>query len=141
MINDIINGVAAAIREEFGENVKIYAGQVSGSLEKPFFFVLSDGGGLELYRGKRYYAKNRIIVNFMAEGEGNDGAYEIGQTSERLFKCLEVINISEGSVRAKNMNCGVSGGELKFTCEYNMFLYKIEDAESMEELEQKTEAD
>ena len=65
MINDIINGVAAAIREEFGENVKIYAGQVSGSLEKPCFFVLSDGGGLELYRGKRYYAKNRIIVNFM----------------------------------------------------------------------------
>ena len=39
------------------------------------------------------------------------------------------------------MSCGVSGGELKFTCEYNMFLYKIEDAESMEELEQKTEAD
>ena len=136
MINDIIKGVAKAIRNEFGENCRIYTDEVKQGLKEPCFFISTLNPQMKQVFGKRYIISCQIMVQYITEG----GKAECNDVAMRLFEVLELITVSGDLVRGKNMSYEVSDGVLSFSVSYDIFVYKTDEAKDyIESIEQKTE--
>lgn len=136
MINDIIKGVAKAIRNEFGENCRIYTDEVKQGLKEPCFFISTLNPQMKQVFGKRYIISCQVMVQYITEG----GKAEFNEVAMRLFEVLELITVSGDLVRGKNMSYEVNDGILSFSVSYDIFVYKTEEAKDyIESIEQRTE--
>ncbi len=136
MINDIIKGVAKAIRNEFGENCRIYTDEVKQGLKEPCFFISTLNPQMKQVMGKRYIISCQVMVQYITEG----GKSECNDVAMRLFEVLELITVSGDLARGKNMSYEVNDGVLSFSVSYDIFVYKTDEAKDyIESIEQRTE--
>ena len=135
MINDIIKGVAKAIRNEFGD-LRIYTEELKQGLKEPCFFISPLNPQIKQVMGKRYIISCQVMVQYITEG----GKAECNEVAMRLFEVLELITVSGDLARGKNMSYEVSNGVLSFSVSYDIFVYKTEEAKDyIESIEQRTE--
>ena len=135
MINEILKGIAQALRDEFGESLNIYLNEVEQGLIEPCFFIMVLNPDVKQVLGRRYVLNCPVSVQFIS-GEDRE---VINDTGSRLFNCLELISVSGDLARGRNMEYSVNEDILTFTVTYNIYFYKKQKKESMESLKQETE--
>ena len=134
MINSIIDGISISLNAEFGDDYNIYTESIEQGLKEPCFSILCVNPTNELFRGKRYFRKNLFCIQYFPSS--NDEKYaECMEVLERMFDCLEIINVVDDPQRGTKMHGEVVDGVLNFFGNYDLFVYKVEDTTEMESLD------
>ncbi len=146
MINKIIDGVCEKLNESFGDGYEIYTELKNQGLKEPCFSVMCVNPINNQVIGNRYFRNNLFsILYFPAPKEPKA---ECNTVLEKLYLALETIkiketlpdeSIKESLVRGTNMRGELVDGVLNFLVNFNLFVYKVEDADLMEEVIQKSD--
>lgn len=129
MINKITSGISKAISVEFGDNYEIYKESIEQGLKEPCFSILCINPTNDLFMGKRYFRKNLFCIQYFPAT--NEKKIECNEVSEKLFNCLEYINVNGDITRGTKMNCEIIDGVLNFFINYDLYVYKVEEKETM----------
>ena len=131
MLNDIITGIAKALGTTFGSEFRVYKNDVKQGLKEPCFSVLCVNPTQKQFLGKRYHKTNKFCIHyFPASAESNA---EINTVREDLFSALEYITVDGDLIRGTDMTGETDDlGVLNFFVNYNFFVRKVKDSESME---------
>jgi hypothetical protein len=146
MINKIIDGICEKLNESFGDGYEIYTELKNQGLKEPCFSVMCVNPINNQVIGNRYFRNNLFsILYFPASKEPKA---ECNTVLEKLYLALETIkiketlpdeSIKESLVRGTNMRGELVDGVLNFLVNFNLFVYKVEDADLMEEVIQKSD--
>lgn len=146
MINKIIDGICEKLNESFGDGYEIYTELKNQGLKEPCFSVMCVNPINNQVIGNRYFRNNLFsILYFPASKEPKA---ECNMVLEKLYLVLETIkiketlpdeSIKESLVRGTNMRGELVDGVLNFLVNFNLFVYKVEDADLMEEVIQKSD--
>lgn len=135
MINEILKGIAKALRDEFGESLNIYLNEVEQGLIEPCFFISVLNPDVKQVLGRRYVLNCPVSVQFISVEDREI----INAQGSRLFNCLELISVSGDLVRGRNMSYSINEDILTFTVTYNIYFYRNQAKEFMEKLKQEAE--
>lgn len=134
MINAIMDSVMVSLSSEFGDQYKIHREAKRQGLREPCFFIQCVNPTSGVFLGKRYFRRIQFCVQYFPKDEQRGGR-ECCETAERLFSCLEYLDVEGDLVRGTKMRYEVADGILHFFVNYDMFVYKAEDpVPSMEEI-------
>ena len=86
------------------------------------------------YISTRYLRKNHFVIQYFPKSV-NDGDAECNATGEQMFECLEVINVDGFSLRGTEMRFEIVDGVLHFFVDYNSFIRKVKQKETMGSLQ------
>ncbi len=139
MINELTNGIAAALHEEFGDRYSIYTEDVEQGLREPCFLVACVSPKSSLFLGRRHYKENLFLVQYFPESR-EEPRRECMEAQDRLYDALEWITAGGRPRNGTGMEGECADGILHFQVSYNFFVEKTEVGEFMETLTQKTEA-
>lgn len=141
MINKIIDGICEKLNESFGDGYEIYTELKNQGLKEPCFSVMCVNPINNQVIGNRYFRNNLFsILYFPASKEPKA---ECNTVLEKLYLALEIIkiketlpdeSIKESLVRGTNMRGELVDGVLNFLVNFNLFVYKVEDADLMDEM-------
>ena len=126
MINKLTKAICIAINEEFGDGYRIYTDEVKQDLQEPCFFVLCANTENRLFFNKRYLMRNMFCIQYFPESE-EAGNAECMSAAQRLFSCLEWINMDGDLTMGTVMKSEFSDGILLFFVNYDFFVYKTAD--------------
>lgn len=139
MINEVIDGVVAAIRAEWPD-VPIYTGEVAQGLEEPCFSVRCIRPRQKQVVGRRYFKSHRLRIYYFPN-PGYEAWREIQAVYERLFSVLELISCGGDMIRGTDMDTHIEDDVGIFMVNYDFFVHRTpEDEAEMEELEQMISA-
>lgn len=133
MIKKIIDGILAALSEEFGDEYTLYTESVMQGMKEPCFFVFCISPNTRVFRGRRYYHENQFAIQYLTAAD--EPRIECTNVAERLFACLELITVDGDLMRGTDMNAEISDEVLTFTVNYNFFSHRTTDELKMEEFE------
>lgn len=146
MINKIIDGICEKLNESFGDGYEVYTELKNQGLKEPCFSVMCVNPISNQVVGNRYFRNNLFsILYFPASKEPKA---ECNAVLESLYLALETVtiretlpdkSIKESLTRGTNMHGELVDGVLNFLVNFNMFVYKVEDADLMEEVIQQSE--
>ena len=133
MIQEVIDGVIAAIRTEYDvAQYKIYTETVEQDIKQPCFFVMCLSPHSQkqtAVRSRRYYL---VEVTYFPQSEETP-VQECAQVYEELVDCLTDISVEKVVVHGDEISGNVVDGLLHFQITYDLFLLKREETEAMEE--------
>lgn len=132
MINAIIDGICVAINSEFGDAHEIYTETVEQGLKEPCFSILCLNPTIERFFGKKYFRTNKFCIHYFPSSD--EPIAECNAVAERLFFTLENINVEGDPIFGKNMKYEVVDGVLSFFVNYDLFIYRLFDEETMMEV-------
>ncbi len=126
--------MVAALVAEF-PGIPVYDETVEQGLAEPSFSVRCVRPQRRQYLGNRYHQKNLMeVVYFPPETNRYQDANNV---TERLFDCLEVLTLTDGKIRGRDMESHMTDDfTVVFTVTYSDFLYVQESKDLMDELEQ-----
>ncbi len=133
MIKKIIDGILAALSEEFGDEYTLYTESVKQGMKEPCFFVFCISPNTRVFRGRRYYHENQFAIQYLTAAD--EPRTECTNVAENLFACLELITVDGDLMRGTDMNADISDEVLTFTVNYNFFSYVANTEEPMEVFE------
>ena len=134
MINKIIDGISLKLHEEFGDGYRIYTEEVKQGLKTPCFFINALDPKQDLFRNNRYSLTNMFCIQYISENK--NPKLECNKVRDRLFNCLEYININEpisekdcitSLIRGKNMHGEYNAEILNFFVNYDIFVDKTKE--------------
>jgi len=128
----IKNGVADAIRKQFGNEYSIYVDNVEQGLKKPCFFILNEKCTFDRLLGRRAAVTYRYNIELLEEDRE-----KLEKDLVKLFYVLEMIETAEGKMFGKNMSFSVNEGKGVFFVEYRCAVIFEEEYEYMEVLERE----
>lgn len=135
MINSIIESISISLNDEFGDEYTTYTESVEQGLNEPCFFVFCINPTNRIFLGKRYFRENQFCIQYFPTDKDKDRAREeCNEVAERLYLCLEYITVTGDLVRGTKMNYEIADGVLNFFVNYDLFVYKIEPSDAMEEI-------
>ena len=138
MINSIIESISITLSSEFGDKYKIHREEKRQGLTEPCFFIQCLNPTEELFFWKRYFRKNQFCIQYFPENKlhGKEECYAVG---ERLFSCLEYLDVGGDLVMGTKRKYEVVDGILYFFVNYDLFVYKVgESVPVMEEVSSET---
>lgn len=129
MINKIITGINIELEKEFGDGYQIYNESIEQGLEMPCFLItcLNPTNDHEFW--VRYKRTNGFMIQYFPSTP--DRYSECNDVRERLFDCLEYINIDESLVRGESMQGEIVDGVLNLKINYDVFMKKVADPNKM----------
>ena len=133
MINSIIEAISISLYAEFGDDYAVYTESVEQGLKEPCFFVFCQNPTNRLFIGKRYFRENQFCLQYFP-ADKDRAKEECNAVAERLYSCLEYITVTGDLVRGTKMNVEVVDGVLNFFVNYDLFVYKAEPFDAMEEI-------
>lgn len=122
MINKIITGINIELEKEFGVGYQIYNESIEQGLEMPCFLItcLNPTNDYEFW--VRYKRTNQFMIQyFPSTPDKHSECYDV---LEKLYKCLEYIQIGASLVRGNKMSGEVTDGVLNFRINYDVFMKK-----------------
>ena len=146
MINKIIDGICEKLNESFGDGYEIYTELKNQGLKEPCFSVMCVNPISNQVLGNRYFRNNLFSILYFPSSK--EPKAECNAVLESLYLALETITVKEtllnetvkeSLVRGTNMRGELVDGVLNFLVNFNMFVYKVEDADLMEEVVQKSD--
>ena len=136
MINSIIEAISIALNAEFGDDFTTYTEKEEQGLKEPCFFISTLEPTHNLFRDRRYFKQQQFCIQFFPADRDRAKA-ECNDTAERLYSCLETITVDGDLMRGDKMNYKIVDEVLNFFVNYDCFVIKKYDSESMETLEIK----
>lgn len=137
MYEQILNGIAARLKELFGGEIMVYTDSKVKEPHFPCFFVELVEHTEKPLIGQRYYRKTDVAIRYMTETEEN-GSGELNAVADFLMDGMEYINLSDGSLlrgTGKRAKPDYSQKMLTFLLSYSMFVTKaIQTEETMKEM-------
>lgn len=121
MINDIINGIASALHQQFGAEYAIYKEDISQGFQEPCFSIVLIRSETVPYLKGRYLFKHRFDVHFFPK-PGKNKKSECYEVADTLHSTLECINVLDFSLRGTKMTSELVDGVLHFFVEYERFI-------------------
>lgn len=132
MIDLIISGISNALFEAFGyEN---HADKIPQDLSPPCFYIQCLEPKIKKYIGTRYLRKNHFVIQYFPRSENNT-VTECNSVGEEMFECLEVINADGFFLRGTEMKFEIVDDVLHFFVDYNSFVRKLGQKETMGSLQ------
>lgn len=133
MINKIIDAISISINSEFGDGYEIYTESIEQGLEEPCFSIFCLNPTNRLYMNKRYFRTIQFCIQYFPSTD--EPKAECNSVLEKLYECLELIDMNGDSIRGTSMKGEIVNGVLNFFVNYNIFMYKIEEKTLMETLD------
>jgi hypothetical protein len=130
MIEKIIDGILAALNEEF-EGCTLYTEEVKQGMKEPCFFVSCISPNTKVLRGRRYQHTNQFAVQYLTDAA--EPRADCNRVSEQLFCCLELITVDGELMRGTGMEAVIEDDALTFVVNYDYFSYRQNDIPAMEE--------
>lgn len=125
MLNEILAGVAGALRAAFGDGFDIYRNDVRQGLHEPCFFLAVLQPERTPLLGRRFRWTVPLDVHYFPERPGRND--ELLDVAERAAEALRVITLPDGAtVRGFSLRCETEDGVLHVFVQYSLFL--IDDA-------------
>lgn len=138
MIQEIIDGIIAAIRTEYDKSFRIYTESLEQGLIEPCFSILCLSQTREKQTTNRYM--NTIPFNITYFPSTDEPISECNSVCEILYDILELISADGHYLRGSRMNGQVVDGVLQFQVNYSPFVIHREEQEGMNDLEVKTDS-
>lgn len=130
MINDIIKGIAIAIKNEFEENHSIYTEKVEQGFKPPCFYIKCISPVRKKISIARYHSINKFDIHFFPDT--NKVQTECHNTAEKLCNCLEQIQLFDESVLlADSPSSSITDDVLHFLVNFDCVLKDIEEEKDM----------
>jgi hypothetical protein len=139
VIQEIIDGIVAALRTAFPEVTRIYTEQVKQGLKEPCFILQLVNPTSEQFLGNRHYRTNLFSVQYIPQSKTNVKA-ECYDVNDRLFQALEYITVGGDLQRGTDMRGEYFNGVLTFFVNFNMFVQFNPELDPMEELSVENQA-
>ena len=134
MINATIEGISRAIYGEFGSDYEIYKEEIPQGFKEPCFSIVHIMGTSDAKLPNRYLRTNRFDVHYFPKSGRNEKS-DMHDVAERLFLCLEYINVLDNSCRGTKMSPEIVEGVLHFFVSYDFFVKKqLDDDNPMIEM-------
>lgn len=134
MINATIQGISRAIYDEFGSEYEIYKENIPQGFNEPCFSIVHVLSTSDAKLPNRYLRRNRFDVHYFPKSGQNEKS-DIHDVAERLFLCLEYINVLDNSCRGTKMSPEIVEGVLHFFVSYDFFVKKqLDDDNPMIEM-------
>ena len=134
MINRLIESISISLNDEFGDGYTIYTDSVKQGLKEPCFFIFCLNPEKKPYMGNRDLRKNNFCIQYFP-ADSNNANEECNAVAERMYSCLEYINVSGNLKRGTKMNYKIVDEVLNFFVDYDLFVYKdIIETTTMQEL-------
>jgi len=138
MINSIIESISITLNAEFGDKYKIHREEKRQGLKEPCFFIQCINQTEELFFSKRYFRQNQFCIQYFPEDKFR-GKQECYAVAERLFSCLEYLDVGGDLVMGTKMKYEVTDDIVHFFVNYDLFVYKVaESVPVMEEVSSET---
>ena len=132
MTNETIDALCQTLSDSFGKGYTIYTEDVKQGLNTPCFFVICVIPQTERYRGNRYFHTGRYCITYIPAGA--EPSRECNDIADRLFDCLEYIDLLDARLPGTKMEANLADGQLHFLVNYNSFIVREQKTEPMEEL-------
>ncbi len=139
MINSIIELISISLDAEFGEGYTNYTESVEQKLTEPCFFISCLKSESRPFLGRRYFSENQFCIQYFPVDKDREKE-ECNAVAERLFSCLEYVEVTGDLIRGTKMKGEVVDGVLNFFVNYDFFFYKAADPIPMETLERDIKA-
>ena len=126
MLQEIKIGIAQSLDKEF-ENMNIYTDNIRQGLDVPCFLITPLISTENELLGNRYERSYPFMVQYFPKEDAYQA--ECAEVQEKLFNCLEYINVNENVVN----------DILNFEVTYDRMIWKVrnpEESELMQALEQ-----
>lgn len=124
----LTSGLAAALREEFGENCTVYADSIPQNFRTPSFYVRQISGGFAHIRGRRYRLDAVVMVTYFPPEHGQDTQEDMLSVLSRLYPALEFIRGEDGlPVQARSMTHEMTDSELHVEISYALSVFRAHD--------------
>lgn len=138
MINDIIDGIATKLFEEFGSDYTIYRENVTQGLKEPAFIIKHVQSGSVIGRLNRYFRDNGFVVHYLPK-DLNNAESEMCSVAEKLFLVLEYIFVLDNLERGTKMRYEIVDDTLHFFVNYNTVVERVKKpVDNMESLDNNT---
>ena len=133
-MNEVIkNGIADAIRKEFGDEYSIYADSVEQGVKKPCFFILNRKCVFDRLLGKRAAVTYRYGIEVY-----EDDREKLEKVLMRLFAAMDMISTAEGKMFGRNMSFSIEKGKGIFEADFRcVVMFEEDKSEYMEVLERE----
>lgn len=133
MINDLVNGIAKALYEEFGTIYTIYTENTESGIEEPCFIINVLSALSERSLMDRFNKTIPLCVQYFPGTI--DKFQEMNDITERLEICLEFVEQGTALVHGYGMNSEVIDGILNFNVTYSYRTMQHIDEIQMEDVE------
>lgn len=135
MINEVIDGVVAAIKQAYPD-WPVYTDAVSQGMKQPAFSVRCIRPSQSQVVGDRYFKRHLIRIYFFPM-PGNGAWQQINSVFETLLSALELINCGGDLIRGTEMEPHIEDDVGVFMIHYNFFVHRATaDENSMENFDQ-----
>lgn len=124
MIQDVINAIAVALKNEFGSNYNIYTENIEQGLREPAFSIVLLTADNEQIVGVRYKRTSVFDVHYFPKDQLN-AKRECLEVAERLTLCLESVNFVDNIYHMIKMNYEIVDGVLHFFVTYNPIVKRV----------------
>ncbi len=132
MLNSIIDGISTALSNQFS-GLDIYTEPVEQGIKKPCFEVVCENVECKQLLGNRYQYSSAFNITYHPVGrEPNNECLE---HLEVLSVCLAEIQVEDIVVRARNISAEIVDNKLKFSCNYSLIFFKLDEEVKMGVLE------
>lgn len=141
MINELVEGISAALGEEFGEACNIRSEDAGQELEAPCFFIHCTGSSRELIRGGRHRWTHSFRIRYFPLWK-EQGYRECYETADRMMDCLEHVAFGATYIRGAKMRheLDTDAGILNFYVNYDCITVRAEDSVSMDGMASRVDA-
>ena len=133
MVDEIITGIALALKEKFGTGYKVHRERERQNLEDHAFFVSCYNQTHSRVVGRRFFRQFHVVIHYFPADKLDEDA-ECSAVAEGLYDCLEWISISGDLQMANNMRHEMVDGVLNFFVDYTHFVCRDKDDTPMETL-------
>lgn len=135
MIDAVMKGITDAIYGEFGEDYEIHLESSMQGTKEPAFFVRCLTPDIKKQLGER--RKMNLLFSVQYFPESKIPKQEINRVFERLYDCLELIEVDNKKCRG-TLECQDNSNDvLTVMAEYTLFLNRREVNDHMEEFKMK----
>lgn len=135
MIEEVIKGIIAALKAEFG--YEVHRDTIEQEFEEPCFFINMLSYEQGRMPGKRTKHDSPFVIQYFPESEYEKNK-ECTLVMGRMFECLEVIDTEAGKMRGSNLSAEIKDEVLNFNIDYKAFTLKSDDSEKMDTLQINT---
>lgn len=123
MINKILDAISQALNSEFGDSYELYSENIKQDFKEPCFFIRCLNPSKQDFLGNRYLRKYLFDIQYFPKNKKNLNS-ELYSIQERLFNCMEYINMDEDLIRGMKMRGEIVDKTLHFFINYNVFVIK-----------------
>lgn len=128
MMNKLINSIAYAIRNVWGDGYTIYSESMGQDYQKPCFAIVPLAASQEQKLGQCYQVNYPFDIQYFAQGQGevNKEIYEI---AEQLAVVLEYIDLDGELLRGIDVHYKKEEGILHFFVSYRFHIIRQKEQE------------